>query len=72
MLSQQLYLNEKLAEIEAQRGVCKHRLPGEPPRGKKPRMLAPVARAAGRRARRLGEALEAWGTGPSTTATNRG
>ena len=57
MNQQQMYVAEKLSEMEAQRP---HPPVPEPGPRRKRRPMAPVVRAAGRRVRRLGEALERW------------
>jgi hypothetical protein len=56
------YAREKLREIEielAASRMARARLTKQPP-ARQHRMLAPVARAAGGRVRRIGEALESW------------
>jgi hypothetical protein len=63
MWDQYLYVSEKLRELE--RGG-RDRLPQPPSQPKRPRrpqrrVFGPVVRAAGRRVRRAGEALESWG-----------
>ncbi len=68
MWQQQVYISEKLKEAEAsRRGRTPAPPPDEPPGRPRRRVLGPVARAAGRRVRRIGEALESWAT-PQTAA----
>ena len=64
MLQQQLYVKEKLDEIEAarRRPALPEGAPEPPDRRRSRPVIGPVARAAGRRVRRLGEALESWAT----------
>jgi hypothetical protein len=56
------YAREKLHEIDAELARKKLARPRPEPQcpDREYRRLAPVARAAGRRVRRLGEALESW------------
>ena len=59
-----LYVREKLRELEAGR-----RVPPRPRSTSSP-VLGPLARAAGRALRRMGEGLESWAnpTGPESDA----
>jgi hypothetical protein len=52
------YAREKIAQLDEElRAHLPPRLPAAPRRR---RPLAPIAKAAGRRVRRFGEALESW------------
>ena len=68
MLEQQLYVREKMLEADAARRdtelirEASHRKP-RTARGP----IGPIVRVAGRRVRRVGEALESWAT-PQTAA----
>ena len=54
------YAREKIAQLDKElRSHHTAQLPVEPRRR---RPLAPIAKAAGRRVRRFGEALESWAT----------
>ncbi|HXF50112.1 MAG TPA: hypothetical protein VNM43_00310 [Dehalococcoidia bacterium] len=56
---------ERIRTLELERAMLRHErlaLAGGPPRPKRrPPVLGPVARGAGRALRRLGSGLEAWG-----------
>ncbi len=56
----ELYTNEKLRELEAERRARAGRHPQAPERP----LAAPLLRRAGRTLRRLGEGLESW-AGPA-------
>jgi len=59
MMEQHYYVSEKLRELARDRRAGR---PGRPSSGRPRRhVLAPLARAAGRRLHRAGEALESWG-----------
>lgn len=58
MWKQDVYVAEKLRELEAARR--RQTLPPAEPRRPQKRLLAPIAKRAGHRIRHLGEALEAW------------
>lgn len=63
MLEQQLYVREKMVEFEAiyrPAVLPADRAPRGTRRARGP--LRPIARAAGRQVRRVGEALESWAT----------
>ena len=56
------YVSEKLRELEREQvELARRRLPPRAPRPR-PVLFAPLARAAGRGLRRLGEGLESWST----------
>jgi hypothetical protein len=61
-VEQEMYVAAKLLEIEAQRKHASLRVKYALELGarSRPRPLAPIVRAGGRRVRRLGEALERW------------
>ncbi len=67
MLEQHMYVAEKLSEAEAARRHAETapevRRPIHSARGP----IGPIARAAGRHVRRVGEALESWATPQAAT-----
>ena len=59
------YVREKLLELEHERVDLKAGRPApDASANDEHRLLAPVVRAAGRRVRQVGEALEDWATPP--------
>jgi hypothetical protein len=56
------YAREKLREIDAELRRRHPDVPQLTASREPPRVLAPAARLAGRRLRRLGEAIESWAT----------
>jgi hypothetical protein len=58
MWKQDVYVAEKLRELEATRP--RQPLPPAEPRHPRRRLLAPIAKRAGHRIRHIGEAMEAW------------
>jgi hypothetical protein len=66
MIDQRLYVDGKLRELASERRDPLSLPPSRPPRppaGR--RVVGPLARAAGRRVRRVGEALESWAAAPT-------
>lgn len=65
-----IYVNEKLRELQKLDAKNTHRPPVQPPRRSKP-VLGPIARRAGRALRRFGEGLESWGAPPPAEQARR-
>lgn len=63
MIDQQIYVKAKLRELDAadRTPALRERLAKEQPRKRGRTPVRPIIAGAGRRVRRLGEALEAWG-----------